>query len=177
MSTARAIFTGPALRILVFIGLIGAFGLAAHSQTTVENDSISISGDLPTLVTLKAADLDKMPQETVSQEDEDGNKIEYGGVLLKNVLEKAGAPSGRSLRGKGLASYIVAKARDDYEVVFTLAEMDPAFGNEKIVIVYKKDGKPLALAQGPFRLVCPADKAGARSVRMLKSIEFVKLKK
>ena len=53
--------------------------------------------------------------------------------------------------------------------------MDAAFGNEQILVADKRDGKPLFGYQGPFRLVCPNDKAGARSVRMLETLEFVRL--
>ena len=48
---------------------------------------------------------------------------------------------------------------------------------EKILVADKRDGKSLFGYQGPFRLVCPNDKAGARSVRMLQTLEFVKLLK
>lgn len=62
-------------------------------------------------------------------------------------------------------------------MVFSLGEMDAAFGNASILIADKRDGKPLFGYQGPFRLVCPNDKAGARSVRMLETLEFVSLQK
>jgi hypothetical protein len=62
-------------------------------------------------------------------------------------------------------------------VLFALAELDPAFGNETILVADKRDGKPLFGYQGPLRLVCPNDKAGARSVRMLEMIEIVRLLK
>ena len=72
---------------------------------------------------------------------------------------------------------MLAKAHDGYQVVFTLGEIDPAFGNEQIIVADKRDGKPLFGYQGPFRLVCPNDKAGARSVRMLETLEIVRLQK
>jgi len=62
-------------------------------------------------------------------------------------------------------------------VLFALTEFDLAFGNEQIVVADKRGGKPLFGYQGPFRLVCPNDKAGARSVRMLETIEVVRLQK
>jgi len=90
---------------------------------------------------------------------------------------KAGGPIGKQLRGKALASYILAKAHDGYEVVFAVGEIDAEFGNEQILVADKRDGKPLFGYQGPFRLVCPNDKAGARSVRMLETLEVVRLQK
>jgi DMSO/TMAO reductase YedYZ molybdopterin-dependent catalytic subunit len=139
--------------------------------------TITIKGDISTPLTLTAEDLAKMPRETVSVEDQDGMKVQYEGVLLREILKRAGAPLGNQLRGKALASYVLAHAHDGYEVVFTLGELDAAFGNQQILVVDKRDGKPLFGYQGPFRLVCPNDKAGARSVRMLETLEVVRLQK
>ena len=83
---------------------------------------------------------------------------------------------GKELRGKALAGYVLAKAADGYEVVFSLGELDQAFGNLSILVADKRDGKPLTGKQGPLRLVCPNDKAGARSVRMLESVELIRLR-
>ncbi len=118
-----------------------------------------------------------MPRETVSIPDQDGTKVAYEGVALREILKRAGAPTDKELRGKALASYVLAKAHDGYQVVFTLAELAPEFANEQILVADKRDGKPLFGYQGPFRLVCPNDKAGARSVRMLETIEVVRLQK
>ena len=41
------------------------------------------------------------------------------------VLVRAGAPVGKNLRGNALATYVVAKAHDGYQVVYSLAELDP----------------------------------------------------
>jgi hypothetical protein len=62
------------------------------------------------LLSLTADDLAKMPRETVSVPAPDGTKIVYEGVTLLEVLQKAGAPLGKQLRGKALASYVLAKA-------------------------------------------------------------------
>jgi len=146
------------------------------AQTAPVPTTFSVNGDVATPLTLKSEDLAAMPRETVSIAEEDGAKIVYEGVPLAEILKRAGAPLGK-LRGKALASYVVAKARDGYQVVFALGELDADFGNAKIFVVDKRDGKPLFGYQGPFRLVCPNDKAGARSVRMLETLEVVRLQK
>ncbi len=138
---------------------------------------IVISGDIPSRLVLTADDLAKMPRQSVTVPDQDGTKIAYEGVPLGEILKRAGAPLGKDLRGKALASYVLVKAHDGYQVVFTLAEVAPEFANESILVADRRDGKALFGYQGPFRLVCPNDKAGARSVRMLETIEIVRLQK
>ncbi len=147
------------------------------ATTVLSGQQLTVSGDIPSTLVLSQDDLAKMPRETVSVADQDGTKISYEGVLLRDILKRAGAPAGKELRGKALASYVLAKAHDGYQVVFTIAEMAPEFGNESILVADKRDGKALFGYQGPLRLVCPNDKAGARSVRMLETLEFVKLLK
>jgi DMSO/TMAO reductase YedYZ molybdopterin-dependent catalytic subunit len=165
--------------ILAAIPVAFAFAQAPQSQPQTQTGpvTLTVSGDIPTPLTLKAEDLAAMPREKASVPDQDGTEIEYEGVPLREILKRAGAPLGGQLRGKALASYVLAKAHDGYQVVFTLGEIDAQFGNQQILVADKRDGKPLFGYQGPFRLVCPHDKAGARSVRMLETLELVKLQK
>ena len=53
----------------------------------------------------------------------------------------------------------------------SVGELDPDLGGARIIVADKRDGKPLFEYQGPFRLVIPADKEGARSVLMLERLE------
>lgn len=166
----------------MLVGTLAVAGMcagAASAQplTQAGPPVIRIIGDIASPFELKAEDLAKMPRETVAMKEEDGGTVSYEGVPLREVLARAGAPLGKELRGKALATYVLAKARDGYEVVFGLAEFDATFGNESILLADKRDGKPLFPYQGPFRLVCPNDKGGARSVRMLETLEVVRLRK
>ncbi|HKD10336.1 MAG TPA: molybdopterin-dependent oxidoreductase [Bryobacteraceae bacterium] len=167
-------------RWLIRIGLTAAVWLGAAFPQTPQQTSapviIAVSGDVSTPLTLKAEDLAVMPREKAKIPEQDGTEVEYEGVPLREILKRAGAPIGK-LRGKALTTYVVAKAHDGYQVVFTLGEIDPEFGNDQILVADKRDGKALFGYQGPLRLVCPQDKAGARSVRMLEALEVVKLQK
>jgi len=163
--------------ISIGLGIVQTTPAQTTPAQTPAPATLTVSGDVTTPLTLKAEDLAKMPHEKATVPEQDGTTVEYEGVPLVEILKRAGAPTGNQLRGKALASYILAKAHDGYEVVFTLAEVDAAFANEKILVADKRDGKPLFGYQGPLRLTCPGDKAGARSVRMLESIEVVRLLK
>ena len=133
------------------------------------------AGSVPSQIVLKPEAIAMMPHQTISVPDQNGTKVNYQGVPLRDVLKQAGVPMGKDLRGKAIASYIVAKAHDGYQVVSSLGEIDEAFGNGSILIADKREGKALFGYRGPLRLVCPNDKAGSRSVRMLETIDIVRL--
>jgi len=164
---------------LAFLGVaalvLGMGGLAA--QQPVQEVKLVVTGDVPTPLTLNANDLATMPRESAEVTDQDGAKTTYEGVALQEILKKAGIEFGRALRGKALAGYVIAEAKDGYAVVFSLGELDPDLGGTRVIVADKRDGKPLFTYQGPVRLVLPADKEGARSVRMLEKLEVVKLRK
>lgn len=170
-------YTRPFAGILLLAGFAVGFASAQTAAPPPAAAELTIRGDIPETLVLKTADLTQLPRETVGVADQDGTQIKYEGVPLREILKRAGVPVGKDLRGKSLASYIVAKAHDGYQVVFSLGELGTEFGNESILVADKRDGKALFGYQGPLRLVCPNDKAGARSVRMLETIEFVRLQK
>ena len=147
------------------------------AQTTPEPAKLTIAGDVSPSVTLTAEDFAKMPRETVSVQDQDGSQISYEGVPLAEILKKAGVSFGHDMRGKALAGYLLASAKDGYQVVFSLGELDPGLGGARVIVADKHDGKALFGYQGPLRLVVATDKAPARSIRMLEKLEIVKLRR
>lgn len=153
--------------LLLTTGLLGA-------QAAVP--SITVTGDVPAPLTLTAAGLAKMPRETVRASNE-GVEIRYEGVWLHEVLRTAGAPAGTALRGKAMTTYVLVEAADGYQVLFSLAEIDPLFGNLQVLLADSADGKPLFGMQGPFRLVVSKEQRGARAVRMVSKIQVIQVRK
>jgi DMSO/TMAO reductase YedYZ molybdopterin-dependent catalytic subunit len=165
---------GRRILVSVAILLLSALQMAAQSA---QEPKLTVTGDVPTPLTLGASDLAAMPREQAEVTEQDGVKTTYEGVPLQEILKKAGIPFGRQMRGKALAGYVLAEAKDGYAVAFSLGELDPDLGGTRVIVADKRDGKPLFEYQGPVRLVIPADKEGARSVRMLEKLEVVKLRK
>jgi DMSO/TMAO reductase YedYZ molybdopterin-dependent catalytic subunit len=156
--------------------IIAFLATAAVVWSQSPQPSLQITGAVKQPLTLTADDLAKMPRASVHTTS-NGMETTYEGVWAHDVLSKAGAPQGGALRGKALAGYVLAEAEDGYQVVFSLAELDPSFIDNEILIADTANGKPLFGAQGRFRLVVPKDKPGARSVRMLTRLEVVQLRK
>jgi hypothetical protein len=158
-------------RFVALIILLLCSGVSIRAQQAAPA-SIEIAGDVSSPIAVTAADLSALPQVTVMS-----GTTAYEGVLLEDVLKRAGAVSGSSLKGKALSTYVLAEGRDGYAVVFSLGELDSAISDGQVVLAETSGGKPLAETQGPFRLVLPKDKIGARSVRMLSKLTVVQLKK
>jgi hypothetical protein len=139
--------------------------------------TLTIAGDVAKTLSLTPDDLKAMRRARVEAKAEDGTTNLYEGVLVGELLTRAGAPLGAELRGNAVASYVVASASDGYQAVFSLAELDPAFTGSDVIVADTLDGKALSDLQGPFRIVAPRDARPARSVRMLQRLEVVRLRK
>lgn len=143
----------------------------ATAQTSSEVAQLKVGGAASTPLALTIADLQKMPRTTLHVENPHDKKSEvYEGVLLEELLRRAGAPHGEQIRGPVMTTYVVAEASDGYRVLFALAELDADFMNSEVLVADTLDGAPIDAKRGPFRLVAPHDKRPARWVRMLNSI-------
>jgi DMSO/TMAO reductase YedYZ molybdopterin-dependent catalytic subunit len=123
---------------------------------------------------LSAEALAKLPRRTAKVKDRHGNRAAYEGVPLAAVLRAAGVTLGKDLRGPLLANCLLVEAADGYRVVFALPEVDPDLTDKVVLLADRKDGKPLAAAEGPYRLVVPDDKRPARWVKQVVRIRVVR---
>jgi DMSO/TMAO reductase YedYZ molybdopterin-dependent catalytic subunit len=157
----------------MWLGLLTAWVTISAQEPA---PTVRVGGAVKQPLALSAEGLAKMPRASVTTVS-NGMQTVYEGVWVHEVLKRAGVPQGEALRGKALASYVLAEAQDGYQVVFSLGELDPAFMDNQVLVGDTANGKPLFGAQGRFRLVVPKDKHGARSVRMLTRLEVVAVRK
>lgn len=157
--------------LVVAFAMLVAACVRAQGAKAAGPSSITISGAVTTPLTLSIADLEKMPQTTVSVVNPHNHKTEiYRGVLLDSLLQQAGVPRGEAIRGKWMTAYVLATAADGYRVVYSLAEMDSGFLDSSVLVADQMNDAPLTPDEGPLKLVAPHEKRPARWVRMLKSI-------
>jgi DMSO/TMAO reductase YedYZ molybdopterin-dependent catalytic subunit len=151
--------------------LILLFTLFATS--VLAQDAITVEGEVTTPLKITLADMSKFPEKEITARDRDGKDHAYKGTLLASVLSSAGVTLGKDLRGENLAKYVIIKAVDGYEVVYSLAEVDPEFSAGTVLLATHVDGKPLPAGEGPFRLVNPHDKRPARWIRQISGIKVM----
>jgi len=162
--------------ILALTAAVSVVSQAALAQKPAAVTALRVTGDVTTPLGLTPDQFKTLPRTKVEVKDE-GRTIVYEGVLIGELLKRAGAPVGEALRRDAMASYVVASASDGYQVVFSLAELDPAMTSNDIIVADTIDGKPLFLYQGPFKIVAPRDARAARSIRLLERLNVVRLVK
>ena len=154
-----------------------ALPISATTQTaspdSVAAPALLVKGAVKQELRLTLNDLKGMPRTKVTAKGHDGSTHEYEGVTLAGLLTKAGSPQAGDLRGRSMSLCVVAEGSDGYHAAFSLAELDPDFANESVLVADTSDGKDLGPDQGPLRLVVPGDKRQGRWVRQLKSLSIV----
>jgi DMSO/TMAO reductase YedYZ molybdopterin-dependent catalytic subunit len=163
-------------QVIALVMMMATAGLAPRAYAQAGDTALVVAGDIPHPFSLTMAEFKALPRTTVTLTEE-GREIKYDGVLVAEILKRAGAPLGRDLTGQAVATYVLASAKDGYQAVFSLPELDPAFTSNDIIIADTIDGKPLFDYQGPLRIVAPRDKRGARGVRTLLRLDVVRLRK
>jgi DMSO/TMAO reductase YedYZ molybdopterin-dependent catalytic subunit len=169
-------------RIFLLVAILFCTGVSTQAQEVKPPKpsrgpaDFKISGAVTTPLDLTVADLKSMPRKTLRVENPHSKKTEvYEGVLVEDLLQKAGVPQGEQLRGQALATYVLVEAADNYRVLFSLAEFNSSFQDSEIIVADTLDGGPIPGALGPLRVVSPHEKRPARWVEMVKSLTVVKV--
>ena len=152
---------------IVALGL--AVGLGLLTSPAWAQD-LKLTGPDGRTVTLAPADLAALPHVTLTVQIEGKTNV-YDGVPLIRLLERVGAPSGKSLAGPAMRDIVIVTASDGYAAALALAEADPGFRKDQILLADRADGHALGENLGPYRLVVQDDLRGARDVRMVTAIE------
>ncbi|KAF1005747.1 MAG: hypothetical protein GAK28_02962 [Luteibacter sp.] len=124
-------------------------------------------------VTLDAAALAKLPHASAKGATHGDPVSTWEGIALIDLLREQGAPMDKALRGGALAKFVRVTASDGYQVVFSLGELDPDLGAEKVLLANRRDGHPIDGSDGPYRIVVPVDVRAARWIRNVTTIELV----
>lgn len=173
------------IRLALLLALAASLLSGGHlSAQSVADGRVTVAAGGSSRV-FSLAELARLPRATVTA-TQHGTTHRYEGVPLAELLGRAGAwpagsaadgahGAGGSLRGAALARYVVVTASDGYRAVLALAELDSATvataRGGPVVLADQMDGRPLAAADGPLRLVVPGDLRPARSVRGVVRIE------
>ncbi len=125
--------------------------------------------------TLTLEDLLNLPQTTVHVHNAHSNKDEtYTGPLLADVLTRAGLASTKETEPLILHSTVVATGTDGYFVLYSAAEVEPAFSKSQVIVAVMKSGLP-DTAGGLIQLINTDGARPARWVHGLANLSVVSM--
>jgi hypothetical protein len=147
----------------------------AVSAASPADTALVVGGDVDHPYVLSAAEFAALPHTSLRAEGHDTKRSTFDGVLLSELLLRAGVALGGELRGARVAQAVVVSAADGYRAVFAIAEIDSGFSRRTILVSDRRDGAPTVTSEGPLRIVAEGDQRFARWVRQVRSITVRKL--
>ena len=156
------------------IAVLAAQNFITTAPAGGPSSAVTITGIVSATTTLTVADLQKLPAVTVKAtlRSDAGTQgtYTYTGALLYTVLQKAGLVPNSSFKNDLLRQFVTVGATDNYQATVSIAEIDPNFGHEQIILAYARNGKPLAADEGAIRLIVPGDTMAGRWVSNVNTI-------
>jgi hypothetical protein len=161
------------MKKLLFSALLSAL---IFSSGALQCQQLTVQTDSGKQMVLNRTDLEGLPHVKVTASEHSSGPVNFEGVTVKNVLEKAGVTFGESMRGKRLTNCLLVEAADGYRVVIALPELDTAFTDKQTLLAFLRNGKPLGEKEGPYRIVIPDEKRMARWVRQVTTLKIVEVR-
>jgi len=134
----------------------------------------TLTGEVNHPATYDKASLGRLPHSIVNVTfltRKGSQSSSFRGVLLWSLLVTAGIKSDRARRGR--FEYVEITGTDCYQVVIALAELDPNFAGEQVLMVDGQNGSPLGQDAGFARLIVPGDKFGGRDAFWIDKVEVL----
>jgi DMSO/TMAO reductase YedYZ molybdopterin-dependent catalytic subunit len=142
------------------------------------SSQFAVSGNVKTPTTYNLASLSALPSSTETVTYHQGSTPvtdTYTGVSLWTLLSDVGILTDPKIKNDILRDYVVVTGSDGYEAVFSLGEIDPAFGDQDDLVAYADTLGQLGIggSDGFTRMVVPGDYLGGRYVSNITSIEVI----
>ncbi len=126
--------------------------------------SLSIEGDIPAPIHFTAEQLNAMGKISIHKKDMGGTDHEYSGVAVMDILKAAGIIQ-PAFNRDNLTKYLLVRGADNYQVLFSVSELDSTFSGHMVILASSMDGQPLPNGKGPYRIVIPGEeKRQARNI-------------
>ena len=148
-------------------------------QVHADTSTVRVRGAVKHPLALTLNDLEDMPpshisalvrieeKATLTDPEKDSGTDRYSGVLLRDILEKAGM---KYVRKWEPGVYIRVKGEADQEAVFSFGEIFYSSSGRSILLAYEKSGSPIKTEEGLGELAIATDVRAGRFVKGIKEI-------
>lgn len=149
------------------ITLAQATPTAGAASTPAAGQSFDIVGLVQNPGSVTVDELRQYPVETVEVTyavDGEQEAHTFTGVRLVDVVNGAGFTVDADDPSAVLELYMVITAKDGYQIVLSVGEIYPDFGDAPILLAWEEDGAPLSPTKSPVQLVVPEDRSDGRHI-------------
>jgi hypothetical protein len=149
-----------------------------RATTAGVSGGIELLGDLERPGHLSIESLRALSAQTVETQAAPGRRVEvhparsFSGPLLWDLLDSAGIQLDETIHEHFLRKIVVARGAEGFAVVIAGGEIEPRFFNAPIIAALEDPDGPLGEADGGIRLALPQDKAIARGIKGVVSLEL-----
>ena len=153
----------------ILLAVTAAIAAAVLASPVVAQDlKVTVAGR--DTVVLTPADVAALPRARATIQVK-GQPVVYEGAILHGALLKAGVVSGERLMGRYLNQVVVLRAADGFTSILSIAETDPVYRANPVILADTVNGKPLDAREGPYRVVVDGDLRPSRAPRNVVAIE------
>ena len=136
--------------------------------------SLKLVGVDGTTKMLSRTELAALPQAEVTDSSDQTGVAKFRGPTVRSLVSLVGAPEGHALRGPSMTLVVIAEAKDNYKVAYSLGELDSQFGGRNAIVALTQNGQQIPDDQGPYRIVIQGEEHHARWIRQLVTLRLVR---
>lgn len=166
-------FSAHPSRVLVVFVMLLIVVLRTTAGEQTNSIALTVGGAVEQPLNLTISDLSRLPRTKLTVTERDGKEVVFEGVALSEIVSRAKPMVTKQCCSNTVNAVVQVHAADGYRAVFALPELDPEFTDNKVLLADRRAGEPMTAPQGPLRLVVPNDKARARWVRQVITIEIL----
>ena len=113
---------------------------ATRMTAQTNNGVLLVRGAVDHPLNLSLSDLQSMPRIKITVRQKDGTEAAFEGVSLYEIVSRAKPRLTEKCCSNAINTVVIVKAADKYQVLFSLPELDPKFGNRQIMLADKREG-------------------------------------
>jgi DMSO/TMAO reductase YedYZ molybdopterin-dependent catalytic subunit len=178
LNTMKSLRIGSGILLLTMVACLACNGWGDRTNYPVSG-TLRVSGEVDTALAITTDKVKQMPayqlnrvsmvkeKEHPDDKDELLNVADYEGILLRDLLEKAGMKYKRKWEP---GVYVHVEGTKGEAVVFSFGEVFYSSIGRSILLAYKKGGKPIEFPKGCGELVVATDVRAGRSIPAVERI-------
>ena len=160
--------------LLMLAGIVGGV-LTNRAGAQTNEPVLVVTGAVEHPLSLTFSNLQSFRHSQLTHRQNDRAEVTYQCVALSEIIQRAQPKLTEKCCSNTINTVVVVSAPDQYQVIFSLAEIDPKISFGSILIADRRDGERIKPPYGPFQVIAENDRTHGRWVHQVNLIQIVPL--